>query len=106
ESLYPRQMLLVLDNCEHVLDVSASLADSLLRACPGLRIIATSRAALGTAGETIFAVPTLTLPDPEASLQGGRLVDDLLASEAGSLFAERAQSALPAFLVMDSNAAA
>jgi non-specific serine/threonine protein kinase len=106
ESLYSRQMLLLLDNCEHLLEASATLSDSLLRACPGPRIIATSREALGTDGETLFSVPTLTLPDPERPRQGERPVDSLLASEAGSLFAERARAVLPTFQVMDANATA
>src|SRR5205085_9699879 len=59
-----RALLLVLDNCEHVLEGCGRLADTLLRACPGVRILATSREPLGVAGETVWAVPPLTLPDP------------------------------------------
>ena len=73
-----------------------ALADSLLRACPRLQIVATSREALGIAGETAFPVPALTLPEPAATLAGdARLVQGVLASEAGRLFADRAQAALP-----------
>ena len=63
EHIGDRSMLLVLDNCEHLLDACAELAEPLLRACPGLRILATSREPLGVAGETSWPVPPLALPD-------------------------------------------
>jgi len=107
DALRSRQLLLVLDNCEHVLAACAALADGLLRACPRLRIVATSREVLGIAGETAFPVPPLTLPASEGTApSGGRLVDGVLASEAGRLFADRAQAALPTFRVVEENAAA
>ncbi len=107
EALRTRRMLLVLDNCEHVLVACAALADSLLRACPWLHIVATSREVLGIAGETTFQVPALTLPEPETTpAGGGRLVEDVLGSEAGRLFADRARAALPSFRVADDNAEA
>ena len=56
----------MLDNCEHLLDACARLADALLRACPGCAILATSREALGIAGETAWRVPSLALPEPAA----------------------------------------
>jgi hypothetical protein len=62
EALRDKQLLLVLDNCEHVL-AAAPLLVALLAACPGLRVLATSRAALGVPGERVFAVPPLALPD-------------------------------------------
>jgi predicted ATPase len=64
--LQAREALLVLDNCEHLVEACASLAGALLRDCPGLRVLATSREALGVEGETLFVVPPLSLP-------GGRL---------------------------------
>ena len=62
DALKPRRLLLVLDNCEHLLDACARLADALLRACPRLRLLATSREALGIAGETVWRVPSLPVP--------------------------------------------
>jgi predicted ATPase len=62
--LEPRNVLLILDNCEHIIDTCASFAAALLRRCPDLRVMATSREALGIAGETLLAVPPLSLPDP------------------------------------------
>ena len=58
-----RQMLLVLDNCEHLVEACAELAEALLRSCPELRILATSREALGITGEVAWPVPSLSLPD-------------------------------------------
>ena len=86
--------LLVLDNCEH-LGVVAQIAELLLRRCPTLRVLATSRLPLALAGEAIYHVPPLTLPpaetpDPLAAV---------LASEAGRLFLQRAQRSLPAFVL-------
>jgi len=65
--LRPKSLLLVLDNCEHLLAACAHLADTLLRACPDLRILATSREGLGVPGETLWRVPSLSVPDPLAS---------------------------------------
>src|SRR5215212_6064850 len=61
----PRRLLLLLDNCEHLLDACAVLADALLREAPGLRILATSRQPLGVAGETVIPVGPLSIPDGE-----------------------------------------
>lgn len=66
--LAERQLLVVLDNCEHLLDACATLASVLLRAAPGVRILATSRQALGIDGEYLFAVPPLSVPDPDRRL--------------------------------------
>ena len=62
EALRPRRLLLVLDNCEHLLDACARLAHALLRACPRLGLLCTSREALGIAGETVWRVPSLPVP--------------------------------------------
>jgi predicted ATPase/DNA-binding SARP family transcriptional activator len=100
DALRPRELLLLLDNCEHLIDACARLAAELLGACPHLRILATSREALGIAGETTWLVPSLTLPQPQ---QLPRLVE-LTQSEAVELFVERAAAALPTFTLMPENA--
>jgi predicted ATPase/DNA-binding SARP family transcriptional activator/Tfp pilus assembly protein PilF len=61
--LEPRHLLLLLDNCEHLVEACARLADTLLNACPSLSLLVTSREALGISGETVFYVPSLSLPD-------------------------------------------
>jgi predicted ATPase/class 3 adenylate cyclase len=96
------RVLLVLDNCEHVLAACAELADALLRACPRLTILATSRESLGIAGETSWRVPSLTLP------AAGRVPAPaaLTQYEAVRLFIDRAKAALPSFAVTDRNAPA
>ena len=65
DSLRGKSMLVVLDNCEHLVEACAHLADALLRGCPNLRILATSREALGVTGETVWRVPSLSIPDPQ-----------------------------------------
>jgi non-specific serine/threonine protein kinase len=100
DHLLPRTMVLVLDNCEHLIGACASLAEALLHSCPELRILATSREALGVSGETIFDVPPLSLPDPR------RLpaLESLLRYEATRLFVERAQAARHDFSLTEGNA--
>ena len=83
-ALADRQLLLVLDNCEHVVGAAATLARRLLSACPGLRVLATSREALGITGEMLSPVPPLGLPPPEAA------PEDALDYPAIRLFADRA----------------
>jgi predicted ATPase len=99
--LKEKRTLLILDNCEHLIDACAQLADSLLLACPDLHILATSREALGIPGEVQYRVPTLTTPDPlHATL------DTLRQSEAAQLFIERAHLALREFSLTPDNATA
>jgi non-specific serine/threonine protein kinase len=86
-------VLLLLDNCEHLLGACAALADALLRVCPHLTILATSREALGIAGEQPWRVPSLGLPDPRARLT----LERVAACEAVQLFAQRAQVVRPDF---------
>ena len=81
-NLEPKNVLLVVDNCEHLIEECASLAEALLRRCPDLRILATSREALGVAGEPLFAVPPLSLPDPHRPPD----VEGLPRYEASRLF--------------------
>lgn len=100
--LRTRQALLILDNCEHVIDACARLANALLRGCPGLRIIATSREALGVAGERLYPVRSLTLPARARTVSAAAAAE----FEAVDLFCERARAADPAFTITDANAAA
>lgn len=95
-----RQTLLVLDNCEHLVDAAARLAKDLLSTCPKLRVLATSREALGISGETVWPVSTLSLPDPEKA----STVENLMGAEAVRLFLDRARSRLPAFELTAENA--
>jgi predicted ATPase/DNA-binding CsgD family transcriptional regulator len=102
EYLRGRQLLLVLDGCEHLADACAVMVDALLRGCPGLRIVATSRHVLGVAGEVTIAVPPMTVP-AEDSPNGP---EELLGYEAVRLFAGRAAAVLPGFSVDEGNSAA
>jgi len=98
--LAPRTLLLVLDNCEHVLSSSAATVDALLRGAPRLTILATSREPLRVAGEVVFRVPSLEIPDPAQPLDPRQL----LHYEAVSLFVERAAAAAPGFALDEENA--
>ena len=98
--LRAKRLLLILDNCEHLIDACARLADDLLHACPGLKILASSREALGLAGETAYRVPSLALPDAHAA---AATPDSLARSEAVRLFVERAHAAQPRFALTASN---
>jgi predicted ATPase/DNA-binding CsgD family transcriptional regulator len=97
-----KHMLLVLDNCEHVLGACARLVAALLRACPRLHVLATSRQPLGLAGEQTWRVPSLSLPAASEALEPG----DALRWEAVRLFADRAGSRLQDFAVTPGNARA
>jgi non-specific serine/threonine protein kinase len=101
EALHSRDMLLLLDNCEHLIDACAQLATTLLGACPQLHILATSREALGIAGETTCPVPSLALPD----IQQSPRLEELVQVEAVRLFVERALATLPTFTLVEANAA-
>jgi predicted ATPase/class 3 adenylate cyclase len=100
-----KSLLLVLDNCEHLLEACARLADRLLHACPNLKILGSSREALGIAGEVAFQVPSLSLP-PSSFKAGSASLADLEQSEAVRLFVERAQAVSPAFCLDQENALA
>jgi len=97
-----RRLLLVLDNCEHLVAVCAALAAALLRACPGARLLATSREGLMVAGETTYRVPSLAVPDPRRPSPPG----DLLRYAAVRLFVDRARLRRPAFALALGNAGA
>lgn len=100
EHLRNQQLLLILDNCEHVVAACAQLAEGLLRNCPNLTILTTSREALNIEGETTFSVPPLSLPnaDHESSLTA------LTGYEAVKLFTQRAALAQPGFALSRENA--
>src|SRR5271156_1444149 len=99
DSLSSRQLLLVLDNCEHLLDEVAGLSTALLRSCPDLQILATSRAPLHIVGEAVLPVPPMAAPEPDRS--GG--VAGLSRYDAVALFTERAAAAVPDFAVTEDN---
>ena len=84
--LASQQALIVLDNCEHLIGACAKVADAILRYCSEIRLLATSREPLGVAGETIYRVPSMSLPDEDGDT--GEV--DLSGSDAVTLFAERA----------------
>ncbi|WP_207955939.1 ATP-binding protein [Rubrobacter marinus] len=100
--LRSRELLLILDNCEHLIGACAALAEGLLRSCPGLRVLATSRESLGIIGEVAWPVPSLTLPD----LRRLPEVESLPRYEAARLFVERTVAVKPSFALTEHNAAA
>jgi predicted ATPase/DNA-binding NarL/FixJ family response regulator len=99
DSLTGRHLLLVLDNCEHLLDEVAALSTVLLRRCPDLQILATSRAPIGVVGEAVIPVPPMTAPEPDRS--GG--MAGLSRYDAVALFTERATAAVPDFTLTQDN---
>ncbi len=100
EHLRTRSALIVLDNCEHLLGACAQFADVLLRGCPSLTILATSRAPLGVPGEVTWRVPSMSLPaEPE-----GEPIEALQLSDAVSLFIDRAVQVRPDFAITAANA--
>lgn len=103
-ALSPKQTLLLLDNCEHLLTACASLSEALLRACPQLHILATSREALRLASETVRPVPSLAVPDLTTGPTGHLDVDTLSEYESIRLFIERAQTAVSGFRLDPTNA--
>jgi non-specific serine/threonine protein kinase len=102
EALRPRQLLLVLDNCEHLLVGSVPLIETLLRTCAQVRVLVTSREALAITGETTWPVLPLRVPDSSQPPPIG----GLLTYEAVHLFVERARSVLPSFTLTPENASA
>ncbi len=100
--LHDKDLLLVLDNCEHLVHACAELTEKLLRSAPGLRVLTTSREALGVAGEHNFPVPALTVPEPGQLLP----LEVVAESEAVRLFVERAAAVRPDFALTDRNAPA
>ncbi|MGD8402317.1 MAG: adenylate/guanylate cyclase domain-containing protein [Anaerolineales bacterium] len=97
--LRSKHLLLILDNCEHLIEACARLADQLLRNCPDLNILASSREALGINGEAVYRVPSLSLPEQVEDTR-----DAVLGWEAVQLFVDRASDANPSFQLTDDNA--
>lgn len=100
-----RRVLLLLDNCEHLIDACAELAGTLLRDCGDVRVLATSREPLGITGERVWPVPPLATPSPEGLPEGkSTLIRVMLGYESVQLFLERAQAANPSFEITAENA--
>jgi len=102
EHLRDRHLLLVVDNCEHVIEDCAALVDTILRYCPAVTLLATSREPLHVSGETVWRVAPLAVPDPRALID----LRDLAQYEAVGLFLDRAQLAAPGFEINAENASA
>ena len=100
--LKSKGLLLILDNCEHLMQACTTLSDTLLRSCPNLKIIISSREALGIAGETIYRVPSLSFPDPKST----PTLKNLRMYESVRLFTDRAVAVQPTFRLTDDNASA
>jgi predicted ATPase/class 3 adenylate cyclase len=99
KALHDQDALILLDNCEHLIDSAAKFCDEVIRHCPRVRILATSREPLGIDGERVYRVPSLSLPDADAET-----AEDLAHSDAVHLFAERARAIQPDF-VLDTESA-
>jgi predicted ATPase len=102
EHLSGRHLLLVVDNCEHVIEDCAGLVDTILRSCPGITLLATSREPLRVTGETVWRVAALQVPDPAVRID----LQELAEYEAVGLFIDRAQLAAPGFEMSADNAPA
>lgn len=100
--LNSKELLLVLDNCEHMVETSAQLVNHLLSNCPNVKVLATSRESLGIAGEQVSPVPMLSTPDVDAPIAA----DDLLNFESIRLFVDRANAASPDFVLTRDNSQA
>jgi predicted ATPase/DNA-binding SARP family transcriptional activator len=96
-----RQLLLILDNCEHLVHSCAQWVGRLLRACPSLKVLTTSREILGVPGEIVWSVPPLGLPKANGTVH----LDSLAAADAVRLFVERAGSVKPGYQLTERNAA-
>ncbi|HEV8624558.1 MAG TPA: BTAD domain-containing putative transcriptional regulator [Acidimicrobiia bacterium] len=101
DQLQARRLLLVLDNCEHVVEAAARLAHTVLARCRDVTVLATSREVLGVPAEVVWSVPPLSMPPDEAAT-----AEELAGSDAVMLFCERARAAQAGFGLSDANAAA
>ncbi|MEU6879098.1 LuxR C-terminal-related transcriptional regulator [Streptomyces sp. NPDC046712] len=101
EHLANREILLVIDNCEHLVDDVAMFTSTLIRACPRVRVLATSRQSLGVYGEAVLPVPPLPAPDPDRSLDP----EALARYDSIRLFIERARAVQPSFDITADNQA-
>jgi predicted ATPase/class 3 adenylate cyclase len=89
DALVPQNVLIVLDNCEHLIGACAKVADAILRRCPRVNVIATSREPLGIGGEVIYRVPSLSLPGPDSDSDAGPAIQE--SSDAVALLVQRAR---------------
>ena len=105
EALAGRRMLLILDNCEHLLDPLVDIVDTLLHHTPDLQVLATSREALGMAGESLMPVPSMTLPAP-TELGDAHALEALTECDAVRLFLERGRAVQPTLTLTNENAEA
>jgi predicted ATPase len=96
-----RELVLVLDNCEHLIDAAAALVRGIINDCPGITVLATSREPLHLPGEVAWRVPSLRVPDANEPIEASRLV----IYESVQLFVARAQEAAPTFRLTNDNAA-
>jgi predicted ATPase/class 3 adenylate cyclase len=102
--LRSRKLLLILDNCEHLVSTAAAVTEKLLRECPALHVLATSREALAVGGETVWRVPSLSLPAVKKHAK--EVPPEALETEAVRLFLDRVRSLSPGFKLTTSGAAA
>jgi non-specific serine/threonine protein kinase len=102
EDIATRRMLLILDNCEHLIGGVVTMTDELLRRCPNIKVLATSREALGIPGEALLPVPSMSLPVAEGDADAATMAD----SDAVRLFVDRAAAVLPGFALGPANAEA
>jgi predicted ATPase/class 3 adenylate cyclase len=100
DSLGDRSILIVLDNCEHVIGAAAKMASAVLRGCPNIRMLATSREPLAIDGEAVYRIPSLSVPE-----EGVVSAVEAMATESVRLFADRAGQHRQGFAVSDANAA-
>jgi predicted ATPase len=98
-----RPLLLLLDNCEHLIAACAVLIEKLLSTVPGLRLLVTSQQVLGIAGEHIYVVPPLSLPDPSEIGEDPATLERLMRHEAIALFVDRAEAVVSGFTMSDAD---
>jgi predicted ATPase/DNA-binding SARP family transcriptional activator/DNA-binding CsgD family transcriptional regulator len=106
DDLREKKMLLVLDNCEHLIEDAAQLVDALLSSCPRLQVLATSREVLGVEGELVWRVDPLSVPDADPDRRTPAAAGELVRYEAVRLFVERARLRSPHFELTEENAGA
>ena len=97
--LRAKNLLIIIDNCEHLIEDCARVAETLIQSCPNLKILASSREALGISGETTYRVPSLFLPDPTQVTR-----EAVMECESVQLFVDRATTVNPNFQLTDTNA--
>jgi DNA-binding SARP family transcriptional activator len=105
--LVDKELLLVVDNCEHLIEATALLVDTLLASCPRVRVLATSREPLGIGGEVLWQVPPLTVPAKmSGEPNGAYTIESLMRYEAVRLFVDRTRLRQPNFALTQENAGA